>query len=345
MVLGLVAFILYLWFFVGFEGLFGLLSRLDLFQYTFYFSLAIAALLLAVFFDSLIWHSLLKALSVKIKLRRVVLYNWIGNFVELVIPCETVCGEVTRIYLSQKETQGNVGTTAATVISSRIISTFVYTGGLLAGFISLIIANQVPIYIITPLALVVAGTAAVLAIVFYVALKEGAAEKLIVALTRLTRIITKNRVKFEHQKERIQQSLLSFSGAFRTYKENPRYLVKPAAFAVVAWFFNLLVYLMVFYSLGFGRISIIDLAVVYCITMTVETLTAGFPVGAVEITMINLYTLYGVPIAIAVAATTLTRVLTFWCQIFVGYPLVNWLGVKPLIESSLQRKEVSSNPA
>jgi hypothetical protein len=59
MIVGLVAFILYLWFFVGFDGLFSLLSKINVYQYTLFFSLAVAALVLAVVFDSLIWHTLL----------------------------------------------------------------------------------------------------------------------------------------------------------------------------------------------------------------------------------------------------------------------------------------------
>ena len=90
---------------------------------------------------------------------------------------------------------------------------------------------------------------------------------------------------------------------------------------------------MIFYSLNFTGISLIDLATVYCVVTTVETLTAGFPVGAVELTMINLFSLYGVPLAVAGAVTTLSRLLTFWCQVLVGYPLVQWLGAKTFLKN------------
>jgi len=92
---------------------------------------------------------------------------------------------------------------------------------------------------------------------------------------------------------------------------------------------------MVFYSLNFTRISFIDLATIYSVITIVETITAGFPIGAVEVTMTSLFALYGVPIAIAGAATTLTRLLTFWSQILVGYPLIEWVGVKSNLKSHL----------
>jgi uncharacterized protein (TIRG00374 family) len=334
--LGLVAFILYLWFFVGFEGLFSLLSKLNVYQYALFFSLGVAALFLAVVFDSLIWYSLLDSLSVKVKFRKIVLFNWIGNFIELIIPSATIGGEVARIALAQRETKNDTGIAAATVFSSRIISTFVYSGGLLIGFISLLLTHQLPIYLVTPIILVIAGTAVFIAVIFVVAFRDGAVEELVAVSMWVARRIIKNPDRLEGLREKIHRALTSFSEVFKTFKAHPRYLIKPVVFAVASWMFYLVVYLMIFYSLNFTAISLVDLATVYCIITTVETITAGFPVGAVEVTMINLFSLYGVPLAVAGAATTLTRLLTFWCQILVGYPLVEWVGAKSLFKGNLE---------
>jgi uncharacterized protein (TIRG00374 family) len=336
MALGLVAFILYLWFFVGFEGLFTLFSQINVYQYSLFLALAVGALLAAVIFDSLIWHSLLNSLSIKVKFRRIFLYNWIGNFVELIIPSATIGGEVARIALSQKEIKHDTGIAAATVLGSRIISTFVYSGGLLVGFLLLLFTHQLPIYLITPVILVVAGTVAVLACIFLVAFRADAAGKIVNAVMWVVKRLMKNPERQEAFRQKIQNSLFSFSGVFRTFKNHPHQLIKPALYAVISWIFNLVVYLMIFYALDFTAISLIDLATVYCIVTTVETITAGVPVGAVEVTMINLFALYGVPLAVAGAATTLTRLLTFWCQVIVGYPLVEWIGAKSLLKGSIK---------
>ncbi len=334
MFIGLIAFITYLVFFGDLQGFLTLLSTLNLRDYALFYSLAILSVVLAIFFDSLIWYYLLDALAVKIRFRRIMLYNWIGNFVEMIIPCETVCGEATRIYLAQREPQADIGVSSATVVSSRVISTFVYTGGLIVGFVALALTHAVPSYLLTIVVLITAGTLAVLGMVFYVVFKEGTAEKIVDFLMKILRLIIKRRSKLEQEKENLQKTLFSFTEAFKTYRGHPRLLVKPAFFAVVAWLFNLLVYLMVFYSLGFNRIGILDLATVYCVASTVETLTAGFPVGAVEITFISMFSLYGVPVAVAVAATTLSRLLTYWSQVLIGYPLVNLLGLKSSVRKS-----------
>lgn len=336
MILGTVAFILYLVFFVGIQSLFQLISQLNFEQYSLYYSIAILALVLSVVFDSMIWHSLLKGLNVKMSLKKVTIYNWIGNFVEMVIPCETVCGEVTRIYLAKKETKQNVGITAAPIITSRILSTVVYTSGLLVGSLVLVLTTQsMPTFLVGTLLSVAVGSVGMIGAVLFLAVRENAAEKLVSVAMFFVKLITKSKIKQEEQRDKIRQSLYSFTEAFQTYKRNPRLLIKPALFAVTAWLFTLLVYLMVFYSLNFTAISLVDLALVYCVSSTVETITAGFPVGAVEITMISLYTVLGVPVVIAGAATTLTRLLTFWVQVIAGYPIFHLTGLKHLLKGGL----------
>ena len=142
------------------------------------------------------------------------------------------------------------------------------------------------------------------------------------------------------RKEKIQTTIFSFSEAFKTYKTHPKFLIKPTIFAVLGYIFNLLIFMMVFYALNFRTITFPDLAIVYFITSTVETITSGFPVGAVEITMINLYYALNVPLVIAGAATTLSRLLTFWVQVLVGYPLVQFTGLKQLVKGGLSLDKV-----
>ncbi|MGD6935168.1 MAG: lysylphosphatidylglycerol synthase transmembrane domain-containing protein [Candidatus Bathyarchaeia archaeon] len=344
MTLGLAAFILYLWFFVGFDGLFTLLSRLNVYQYTLFFSLAILALFLGVFFDSMIWHSLLNSLKVKVKAKKIMLYNWIGNFVELILPGATVGGEVARIALAQKETS-DTGKSAASVVGSRLISTFVYSGGLLLGFFILLFSHQLPVYLITPVVLVILGTAIMISAIFLIALKDGAVNKVVSLIMWVAKKVVKKPEKQQSLQQKLHNGLASFSEAFKTFKAHPRSLIKPSIFAVTAWLFNLTVYLMIFYALDFTAISLLDLATVYCIITTVETVTAGFPVGAVEVTMVSMFSIYGVPLAVAGAVTTLSRLLTFWSQIIVGYPLAQWVGAKSLFKGQALFKLPTIKPA
>ena len=340
MIVGLVLFLAYLQFVVKFDSLIQLLTSLNFAQYSLYFSLAILSLWLMIFFDSLIFYYLLQGLQVKIKLARMVLYNWIGNFVEMVVPCETVCGEVTRIYLIQKDTKSNIGMSAAPVISSRLISTVIYSVGLVVGLVFLASGGHLPFYLLGTLLTISFGTVGVVGLFVWIAIKEGADQRLVNAMVRLMKIITKNQAKLDMRREKIQTTIFSFSEAFKTYKKHPKLLVKPTISAVLGYIFNLLIFMMVFYALNFKSITFPELAVVYFITSTVETITSGFPVGAVEITMINLYYALNVPLVIAGAATTLSRLLTFWVKVLVGYTLVQFTGLKQLVKGALSLNTV-----
>lgn len=159
--------------------------------------------------------------------------------------------------------------------------------------------------------------------------------EMVTLVTRILKVITKNPAKLEQRKEKIQTTIFSFTEAFKTYKRNPKLLIKPTIFAIIGYIFILLIYMMVFYALNFKAITLPSLAVVYFVSSTVETLTSGFPVGAVEITMINLYSALNVPIVIAGAATTLSRLLTFWCQVLIGYILLQFTELKQLVKGGL----------
>jgi len=342
--LGLVAFILYLYFFVGFNGLFTLLSNLNMFQYATFFGLALTAVFAAILFDSLVWHSLLNSLSVKVKFRKTLVYNWIGNFVELIVPGATIGGEVARIALIQKETKHDLGVAAGTVLGSRVIGTFVYLGGLIFGFTTLLLTNRLPIYLLPPIILVLAATSSLIGIIFLVAFRDSADKEIISASMWIARRVTKDAAKLESIQQKVSHTLASFGKVFKTFKAHPRCLIKPIIFGVFSWFFSVMVYFMIFYALNYTALSLVDLASVYCIITAVETLTAGFPIGAVEVTMTSMFSLYGVPLAVAGVATTLTRLLTFWCQIIVGYPLIEWVGAKSLLKGGLQNSVVVKPP-
>ena len=115
MVIGLFVFALYLYFFVGFSQVFLVVKSFNLTGYLTFYLLAIGTMLLVMLFWVSSWRMLLRALHVKISLKNAFLYYWTGYFVDLIVPCQSVCGEITRLYLVEKETKNNYGAIAARV--------------------------------------------------------------------------------------------------------------------------------------------------------------------------------------------------------------------------------------
>ncbi len=339
MIVGLVVFFLYLYFFVGFSELLYVVQNLNSANYVFYYSLAILATVLSVFLVAAAWHDLLKSLSVRIKLRSVFLYTWVGYFVDLVVPCQAVCGEVTRIYLVHKENRENYGPIAASSLTNRIITYFMSSVGLLSGIVLVLTrSSAVPPLILELLAIALAGTSIYLAVLFYLALEEQAAGKLAGLLFKLVGALRLSKHLPADLPERTQNSLLVFHQGFKTFRSKPRCLVKPLFYQLLSLVLNIAVYVLVFYSLGLTNLYLDFFIIVYFIVGTIQIAAAVFSVGALDIALANLFVFYGVPdIGFGAIAATLLRFLTFWMPIIVGYVTVQAIGAKRLLNPKARK--------
>ena len=333
MVVGLIVFLLYLNFFVGFQELLYVLESLNSVDYAFYYSLAIAATVLSVFFVAAAWHDLLNSLSVKTRLRSVFLYTWVGYFVDLVVPCQAVCGEVTRIYLVHKENRESYGPIAASSLTNRIISYVISSVGLLSGILLLLTrAGEVPAYILELLVIALVGTGVYLGALFYLAIEEQAAGKLAGLLFKLIGFLRLSKYLPADLPERTQNSLLVLHKGFETFRNKPRCLVKPLIFQFLSLVLNLVAYVLVFYSLGLRNLYVDFFIIVYFIVGTIQIAAAVFSVGALDIALANLFVFYGVPdIQFGALAAAMLRFLTFWLPIVVGYVTVQVVGARKLL--------------
>ena len=170
MLIGLIAFALYLYFFVGFTELFSVVQSLNPMNYAIFYSIAIGGTLLSMLFLAAAWKSLLDTLSIKAKLKSLFLYTWAGTFVDLVVPCQAVCGEVTRIYLVRRDNKESYGAIAAASVTNRIINYVISSIGLLTGIILLLSrAAETPPFLLDLLIIALIGTMIYVVILLYLA--------------------------------------------------------------------------------------------------------------------------------------------------------------------------------
>ena len=338
MIVGLSIFLVYLYFFVGFGSLLTVLSSLNSVDYVFFYSLATAAAVLSLFFVAWAWHDLLNSLSIKAKLRSIFLYTWVGYFVDLMVPCQAVCGEVTRIYLVHKENRESYGPIAAASLTNRIINYVISSVGLLSGIVLIFArAGNFPPLILDLLIIALAGTSVYLVALFYLAIEEQAAGKLAGLLFRLLGFLRLNKYLPVDLPKRTQNALMALHQGFVTFRNKPRCLVKPFFFQFLSLIFNLAAYVLVFYSLGIRNFYLDFFIIVYFIVGTIQTATAVFSVGSLDIVLANLFVFYGVPdIQFGVLAAALLRFLTFWLPILVGYLAVQVVGARRLLNSKVR---------
>jgi len=330
LLLGLFVFLLYVHFFAGgFEELAATFVLAD----PFYYSLAFITFLLSTTFYSLTWWRLLHILSVKTTFRRPFLYTWVGAFVDLLIPAESVSGEVSRTYLMHRDSNEDTGKIVASVVGHRILTTATNLGGMIiASALFILLYHPAPL-VVAFLLIIAGGTTVSLSVLLYLSLKKKATTRVVDWLVRLLKRLFKTRFAGTWLSSTARRMLKEFHEGISTLGERPRELMVPATFSVTAWLFDILIAVFVFASL---RVSVpfSAIVIVYSISMVVQTIPAGIPgeVGLVEIVMTSLYRLLlpGFSPAIVALATILIRALTLWAKLVISGVAVQWVGIKLL---------------
>jgi uncharacterized protein (TIRG00374 family) len=334
---GLLLFLVYLYFFVDFGEFLTTLESANLL----YYSLATICLFVTMAFYSMTWQSLLSLVSVKISFLKATQYIWIGNFVDILVPAESVSGDITRIYLASRNCKDDAGRVVASVVGHRLLSGFVL-------FIGFFVSAVYFIFMFRPTMLVqqiIVGVL-VLSVVFqvlllYLCVRRNITERLVNWLVNVLARLSRGRWHFDWLRAQAMKMLTAFHDGIDMIRQQPKRLIVPFLLAVIAWFFDLLLVVFVWLSLGqFGGIVSLSLImVVYSIGSGLQVVPFGIPaeIGVFEIVMTSVYAVFGVPIALAAVATLLTRFLTLWLKLAVGGIAVQMLGWKELTNSSASK--------
>ena len=167
-VLGLLAFFLYLYIFnIDIPKIIAMAQRTNLYIYV----LAAVTIVLDTFFFALSWHFLLNFLSVKISVLKSFLYVWFGSFVDLIIPAESISGEITRIYLVTKEHNGVTGKVVASLVAHRLIGMGINVLSLFLGAVTLLIERHLHQTILNLIMFLAVATIIFLALLLFLCVK------------------------------------------------------------------------------------------------------------------------------------------------------------------------------
>jgi len=331
LLIGLLVFVFYLYFFGGVASLGDVVKKLQTAN-PFYYSLAFVSVILSILFYSSAWHRLMKFLSIETTLRKAFLYVCIGNFVDLLVPAESVSGEASKAYLMSKNSNVNSGKVVASIVSHRILSMTVTLGGLIISSVFFIVRYRPPGLVLNFIILTVSCTALSIILLGYLSVREETTRKIVNWVISLAARISRGRWELTSLRSKAQKMLEAFHQGIDILTRNPRALAWPVIFSMTAWFFHVLAFFLVFISIDY-ELSLSAIVLVYSISVSLSGIPIGVPgeVGFMEIVMTTLYTLLGVPIVISAAATLLTRVATMWFRLVLGYAAVQWIGISVLL--------------
>ena len=334
LLVGLLIFIAYLYFFVNIPKMIATFKGINLF----YYSLAVVVLLLNAVFSALVWQYFLRPLSINVSFRKTFLFDFIGTFVDILVPAESISGDASKAYLMSKDSGEDAGKVVASVVGYRILSMIITLSSLIIGSTSLFILQyKLPLFVLNLILLVAIGTTISLVFLFLLCSKEQLTQKIIDSLLRFSNFLLRGRLKLTSLRSKTREALRAFYQSIEFLGGNLRSLVWPVVFSVVAWLLSVLLSFFVFVSLD-HPISFSVVLIVYSISCAIQTIPVGVPaeVGLIEIVMTSLYAMLGVPIGISAAATVLIRIITVWFKFFMGFVAFQWVGIKVLTGSSRQ---------
>ncbi|MEM2954211.1 MAG: lysylphosphatidylglycerol synthase transmembrane domain-containing protein [Candidatus Bathyarchaeia archaeon] len=304
--------------------------------------LAASLIFVEMFLYSAAWHTLLKFISVKLSVLKSYLYVWYGNFMDIIIPAESISGEIYRAYLIIREKGNEVsGKVAASLVAHRLIGMGVGVATIGTGTVMLLMAPVNPL-IFNLSVFVTAATIFFIILLVILCVKINWTLKIIDRLIKVFEFIGGDRWRWKLAKAREDafKTVRMFHDSMNEYAHAPRVVLTSILLSAFSWLSYLAICHIVFLAIGFkdsllNMISIIF--VTQSITTAVKSIPIGVPfeVGLPEITMTTLYVVFGIPFDVSATATILTRILSLWLKFFVGFAIQQWVEISA-IKASLK---------
>lgn len=332
---GLLAFFLYLYLFnVDIPEIIAIAQRID---FSVYF-LAIVTVLFETFFFSLSWYFLVTFLSVKLSVVRAFMYVWYGIYIDIIIPAESISGEISRIYLVEREQNGTSGKVVASVVVQRLMGMAINIMSLLLGISFLILQERVSGTLINLTLLLAALITVFLVLLLLLCVKEKWTLKIVEGGIRLVEFLTRGHWKLTRIKDEVIRMTKMFHGSIKEYGHAPKSLSLSLVFNVLSWLFSFGVAYFVFLSMHV-QVNWSVIVVTCSIVAAIQSIPIGVPfeAGLPEITMASLFQWLSpnITLDIAATATILIRIITVWLRFFIGFAVQQWLEIKAITAKTM----------
>jgi uncharacterized protein (TIRG00374 family) len=263
---------------------------------------------------------------------------WVGIFFDYVIPDPGWSGDLAKAYMFTKTSGQDGGKVMASVVGQKVIVMMVTVLDLVLGLVLLARHYTLSSSVLIFIAVVLFLTIFSLAILCYVSAKPKATKKMLDWLIRVISFVQGGRWDSLNFRLRAEGMLNKFHEGIRTLSADPVALIRPIVFSLLAWNFDVLVIFLTFASLGYP-VPVDKALIVYALTGALQAMGIAV-VGFTELVMSSAYTVLGIPPAVSLSVTLLTRVVTLWFKLIVAYVAFQWTGVETL----LHRNKEHINP-
>ncbi|XHH09940.1 MAG: YbhN family protein [Candidatus Bathyarchaeia archaeon] len=324
--IGLLAFFLYIWFFnVDFLSIIETVKQAQPLPYI----AALAVSFIEILFYSLSWRSILSSLKINLSKTKSYIYVCAGLFMDILIPAESVSGEICRVYLVNREHRGVSGKVVASLMTYRLLSMVMNAVFLVLGAVLLFGVMEINPLVSSVIQLFTGLTVGFIALFLGICWKENWTLKIINWIVCVGDRISRGRFHLEKYRQDALSATKSFHDSMKELLKKPISLAVPSFYLALNWAANMAVCYLVFISLGF-EVSWGVVLITTSLVTVIKSIPVGIPfeVGLPEITMTTLYVSLGVPAGIAATSTILSRLITLWLRFIIGFAAYQWTETK-----------------
>ncbi len=311
-VIGYVALIVYLIFFVGLFDLFLALEKVNFGVY----ALALSSVALSIVFHTLVWYKLLRFLSIKLSFRKSFTFYWVGIFVDNLIPGGW-SGDLFKAYLLSREPNIEGGKAVASVVAKNMYEAIFNLGNMVLGLVLLLLNYSFESSILFSIGTVMVLLTLPLTILLVISFKPEGAKKVVAAVMHAISKLSSNRWNLKRFEAEIDKLLDDYHAGMKTLLQKPKVLTQPLVYSFFAWAFEVFTLFLVFAALGF-IVMPDEVIIVRSIAGNIESQGYAFA-GYAQIVATALYTTLGIQQALAASAALLGGVVVFWLKTGVAY--------------------------
>lgn len=323
LILGFVAFVLYFALYINPAQVVEILSKTNLAIY----AAAFVAYSIYTLFSSLVWRSLLRNLQVNIGTRKALLFTWVGLFFDATVPQLGWSAEVSKTYLLTKDSDFEAGKIGASVVGQKIFNMTITVVAMALG-LGFVLGSYAPPFVVTfVISLVLSLSILTLILVYYVSIKPSATKTL---LNYAIRIVLFFRKTWNPEGFRLKADglLSTFHMGIEQLRGNLKTLVKPVAYSVTSFIFEISVTFITFAALGYP-VPVDKVLIVFTLTGVLQTAGVTF-FGLPELIMTVTFTALGIPAPLSVSVALLVRAVSLWFRLVVSYAALQWTGIRIL---------------
>jgi uncharacterized protein (TIRG00374 family) len=298
------------------------------------YALAIGCGFLEIFFFAVSWQSLTKRLDIKMSVKKAYLYVWYSLYVDILVPAESVSGEVVRTYLLTRDKCGSFGKIVASLFTHRLLGMAMNAAVLVLGIVLLYFEVQLAPEVFNIIVFMAVAISAATIGAAYLSFKKPLMIKVVNFASKIISKLSFGKWKPGNLTTQTLEFADNFHNSMLQFRQNKKPLIQSLFYLCLTWLFSLGVPYLVFLSLG-TPVSWSIILVTAGIVLAVKSIPVGIPfeVGLPEAAMTTLYFSMGITVEVAATATILTRIITLWLRFLAGFIAQQYIELKPIIAS------------